>query len=100
MPLGIYCGETLIGEVVLHRFGYRAEAEVGVRLLPAFEGMGYACEAVRAYTDYAFRKLNVERMEAKCYMENTRSRAMLVRAGMREVGRDETYFRFLRTPEM
>lgn len=100
MPLGIYRGETLIGEAVLHRFGYAAQAEIGVRLLPAFEGMGYAAEAVRAYCDYAFSKLDLGRVEAKCYRENARSRAMLARAGMRETGFDETFYYFLRTPEM
>ena len=100
MPLGIYAQDQLVGEAVLHTFGYTAEAEVGVRLLPEFEGLGYAKEAVRAYTDYAFSKLNVERMEAKCYRENARSRVMLQNAGMREVGADETYFYFVRTPVM
>lgn len=100
MPLGIYVEGKLAGEVVLHTFGYTAEAEVGVRLLPEFEGMGYAKEAVCAYTDYAFSKLNVERMEAKCYRENVRSRTMLQSAGMREVGMDEKYFYFVRTPVM
>ncbi len=100
MPLGIYLGETLIGEAVLHRFGYTAEAEVGVRLLAPFEGMGYASEAVRAYSDYAFSKLNIERVEAKCYKANARSRAMLVRAGMRETGADDTFYYFLRNAEM
>ena len=100
MPLGIYLGETLIGEAVLHRFGYTAEAEVGVRLLAPFEGMGYASEAVRAYSDYAFSKLNIGRVEAKCHKENARSRAMLVRAGMRETGADDTFYYFLRNAEM
>ncbi len=100
MSLGIYADGVLAGEAVLHNFGYRAEAEVGVRLLPEFEGMGYASEAVRALCDYAFSSLNIERMEAKCYIENARSRAMLVRAGLRECGKDDTFYRFFRTPEM
>ncbi len=101
MPLGIYSKEgELLGEVVLHRFGYHAEAEIGVRLFEASEGNGYAQEAVRAYTEYAFTKLHVERMEAKCYLENERSRRMLLQAGMREEGKDDTFFRFCRTPEM
>ncbi len=99
MPLGIFLEKTLVGEVVLHNFGYTAECEVGVRLLPDFEGMGYAFEAVKAYSQYAFLQLNIERVEAKCYRENTRSRAMLLRAGMRPCGEDATYFYFCRTAE-
>ncbi len=102
MPLGIYIRETgkLIGEVVLHRFGYRAEAEVGVRLLPEAEGHGYAREAVAAYTEYGFYKLNLERAEAKCFRENDRSARMLLSSGMRETGGDDVYRYFYRTPEM
>ncbi len=102
MPVGIYLKETgeLVGEAVLHRFGYHAEAEVGVRLFEKHEGHGYAAEAVSAYTEYAFTKLNVERMEAKCFRENERSSKMLLASGMRSGGSDDTYFYFYRTPEM
>ena len=100
MALGIYCGKELVGEAVLHRFGYAAEAEIGARLLPKFEGKGYAREAVSALAEYAFLQLGLERVEAKCYKENARSRAMLLGAGMREAGEDDTYYRFLRTPGM
>ena len=100
MPLGVYLSDMVVGEVVLHRFGYDARAEIGVRLLPEFEGMGYAREAVRGYTDYAFSRMNLEVVEAKCYKENTRSRAMLEAAGMRPCGEDGTFYYFYRTPEM
>ena len=100
MSLGIYESGRLIGEAVLHRFGYRGQAEVGVRLLPEYEGRGYAREAVRAATDYAFIAFGVERMEAKCYKENARSASMLEGAGMRRCGEDETYLYFYRTPAM
>lgn len=100
MPLGIYFGGGLVGEVVLHRFGYAAEAEIGVRLLPEAEGRGFAQEAVRAYTEYAFFKLNLERVEAKCFRENTRSRRTLSLSGMRETGSDGVYYYFVRTPSM
>ncbi len=102
MPLGIFLRETgeFVGETVLHRFGYHAEAEVGVRLLEKFEGNGFAREAVSAYTEYAFSKLGIERMEAKCFRENVRSGKMLLSSGMKEDGADDTYFYFYRTAEM
>ena len=101
MPLGIFSKEgELLGEVVLHRFGYHAEAEIGVRLLERFEGCGYAREAVAAYTEYAFSRLGIERMEAKCFRENVRSARMLQAAGMREAGSDDIYHYFYRTAEM
>ena len=102
MPLGIYNKESgaLVGEVVLHRFGYREEAEIGVRLLEEYEGRGYAKEAVTAYAEYGFSKLNLARIEAKCFLENVRSAKMLLAAGMRECGKDDTYRYFYRTAEM
>lgn len=100
MPLGVYEGGKLIGEVVLHKFGYSAQAEIGVRLLPEAEGNGYAQEAVRAYAEYAFLKLGLERVEAKCFKENARSRKMLLSAGMRACGEDGVYYYFYKTPAM
>lgn len=100
MPLGIYAEGRLIGEAVLHNFGYRAEAEIGVRLFADCEGQGYAREAVEALTGYAFARLDLERVEAKCYRENARSRAMLSAAGMRPCGEDGTFYYFVRTPAM
>ena len=102
MPIGIYLRENgeLVGEVVLHRFGYHAEAEIGVRLLQEAEGKGYAREAVMAYTEYAFSKLGLEKVEAKCFLENVRSAKMLLSAGMRECGKDDIYRYFYRTAEM
>ncbi len=101
MPLGVYDAEgALVGEVVLHRFGYSAEAEIGVRLLPEYEGRGYAAEAVRAYAMHGFLKLNLERMEAKCFRENVKSARMLVSAGFHPCGEDDTYLYFYKTPKM
>ena len=100
MPLGIYAGGALVGEVVLHRFGYQAEAEIGVRLLSEYEGNGYAAEAVSAYAAYAFGKLELDRVEAKHFKENARSGASLVRAGMRRAGEDETYSYYYKTAAM
>ncbi len=98
MPLGVYLDGELIGEAVLHRFGYRDDVEVGVRLLPEAEGNGYAREAVRALAEYAFLKLSVERVEAKCFKENLRSRAMLLGAGLKPCGEDAVYYYFSMTP--
>ncbi len=100
MPLGIYAGGALVGEVTLHRFGYQAEAEIGARLLPEYEGNGYAAEAVASYAAYAFEKLELERIEAKHFKENARSGKMLLGAGMRKRGEDERYCYYEKTPAM
>ena len=97
LPLGIYVDGALAGEAVLHRFGYHAEAEVGVRLLPEAEGKGYAAEAVRALCAYAFEKLELERVEAKHFRENARSGRSLLLAGMRRRGEDATFVYYEKT---
>ena len=97
LSLGMFLDDTLIGEVVLHNFSYTGEAEVGARLLPAYQGYGYAQEGVRAMSDYAFSVLAQERVQAKCYKENVRSKKMLEGAGMRQCGEDEIFLYFYRT---
>lgn len=98
LSLGIYLKEELIGEVVLHEFGYQSEVEIGVRLLPEWEGKGYAAEAVDRLTRYAFSHFGMERVLAKCYRENDRSRKLILSLGMKPCGEDETFFYFVKTP--
>ncbi len=100
VPMGIFLGRELIGEVVLHNFGYRNDCEVGVRIFASYEGKSYAREAVLGAINYAFFDLNIETVLAKCYKQNERSRAMLTAAGMRQCGEDDTFYYFHKTAAM
>ena len=100
LPLGIYFEGGLVGEVVLHNFGYRAEAEIGMRVLPEWQGRGFAREALIALMEYGFVKLNLERIEAKCFRENAVSAYTLKAAGMRPCGEDDTFYYFYKTAAM
>lgn len=100
VAMGVYLGNTLIGEVVLHNFGYNYECEVGVRLITRFRGNGYAREAVIAAIDYAFYELNIDKVIAKCFKQNEDSKNCLLSAGMRVCGEDETYYHFYKTAAM
>lgn len=100
MPLGIFFDGTFVGEVVLHNFGYRNDCEIGVRLLPEFEGKGIAKEALLAMMHYAFFTLDVDTVLAKCYKENVRSRRSLLSAGMKECGEDAKFYFFRKTAAM
>lgn len=97
MPLGIYLGKALIGEAVLHSFGYANDCEVGIRVLPEYEGQGYAREAVLALTAYAFFELDAEVINAKCFKANVRSAALFPSVGFRPSGEDDTYYYFIKT---
>ncbi len=97
VSMGIYADGRLLGEAVLHRFGYRENVELGVRLLPEAEGKGYAREAMHAMAEYAFLHLGIERAEAKCFRENARSEKMLRAAGFLPCGEDGTFLYFYKT---
>lgn len=100
LPLGIYFEGKLAGEVVLHNFGYQSEAEIGMRILPEWQGRGFARESLIAMMEYGFMKLSLEKIEAKCYKENTVSAYTLKAAGMRPCGEDDKYYYFYKTPSM
>lgn len=100
MPLGIFYDRRLAGEVVLHNFGYRNDCEIGVRLLPEFEGLGLAKEALLGLMRYAFFELDIDTVLAKCYKENERSKRTLLSAGMKFIGEDETFYYFMKTAAM
>ena len=100
IPLGIYFQGALAGEVVLHNFGFRNDCEIGVRLLPEYEGMGLAKEALLGLMRYAFFELDIETVLAKCYKQNVRSRNTLLSAGMKQTGEDDTFFYFKKTAAM
>jgi hypothetical protein len=100
MPMGIYLGREMIGEVVLHNFGYRNDCEIGMRLLPRYEGFGYAKEAMLALMSYAFYDLNMELITAKCHKINDKSRKTLISTGLRPNGEDDTFFYFYKTAAM
>ena len=55
---------------------------------------GYASEAMRLRTDYAFRQLNLHKLSSSTFVENEPSRRALLKAGYTEAGVErEHYFR-------
>ncbi len=101
IALGIYLGAEsnapLVGESVFHNFTYDNTVELGVRLLPEYEHLGYATEAMRTMADYALCYWGLEKVFAKCYRENAASHAMLTRAGLRPDHEEPAFFWFSRT---
>ena len=97
LDLGLYLGDTLVGECVFHNFTYDNTVELGVRLLPEHEHHGYATEAMRAMADYALCYWGLEKVVAKCYRDNLPSKKMLLASGLRPDHEDDTFFHFSRT---
>ncbi|MGV9768564.1 GNAT family N-acetyltransferase [Microbacterium sp. NPDC003461] len=68
-------------EVVAQARG--VQAEIGWTLDPAFQGRGYATEAVRAAIGLCFGPLSLRRVTANCFATNEPSWRLMERLGMR-----------------
>ncbi len=72
----------LIGSSGLHHIDWSVpRLEIGYWLRTRFSGNGYATEAVRGITAFAFSELHAERLEIWCDAANERSAAVARRAG-------------------
>lgn len=59
------------------------QAELAWTLDPAYEGQGYATEAVREVIRICFSELRIRRIVASCFAENEASWRLMERVGMR-----------------
>jgi RimJ/RimL family protein N-acetyltransferase len=72
----------MIGDCALHVFADRPEdAELGFSLASAYQGHGYAREAVAGLLHYTFGALKISRIEALTDVRNSKSIAVLERLG-------------------
>lgn len=71
------------------------KADLGYELNPEYWGAGHASEAARRMARFAFDELGLHRLWSWCIAENTASRRVLGKLGMRQEGRrrDHEYFR-------
>lgn len=63
--------------------GKNVQAELGWTLDPAFQGRGYATEAVRGAIGICFGPLGLRRVHAGCFADNEASWRVMERLGMR-----------------
>lgn len=85
-----------VGELVLYGFGYRGEAEIGFRFLPEFRGKGYATESCRALIEYARDRLQVKKLKARCFKQNTESERLIEKLGFKRFSEDEQKFYYIK----
>ncbi|GCE21084.1 GNAT family N-acetyltransferase [Dictyobacter kobayashii] len=62
------------------------QAELGYSLARAYQGQGYATEALTGWLNYAFQTFNLHRVIAITDCENSASVALLERLGLRREG--------------
>lgn len=80
----------LVGDVGLSRHdGEPGVIKVGYTVAPAFQGHGFATEAVAAMVGYAFDRLGAEVVRAYASAENVASHRVAEKVGMRLVERIE-----------
>ena len=77
----------MIGDCVFQRLAEDPlQAEIGFTLAIAYQGFGYATEAIECSIDYLFTELGLHRIRANCDPENAASKRLLQRVGMRLEG--------------
>jgi TetR/AcrR family transcriptional regulator len=87
LRFGIELEGQLIGNVCLFAFSAQnRRCEIGYVLGSAHWGRGYATEALRAVLDYAFRELDLNRLEADIDPHNGASARVLERLGFCKEG--------------
>ena len=77
----------VVGEVLLFKFDWTSKrAEVGYALAQSAWGSGYVAEALAPLVDYAFRELEMARLEAVIDPLNTASSRVVERLGFTHEG--------------
>lgn len=83
----VRAGGKLVGAMGLHGIEWAGQsAQIGYWLSPEARGRGIATRAARALVSHAFANLDLHRLEIRCVVENTRSRAVAERLGFRFEG--------------
>ncbi len=77
--------QKLIGLCGLNYFEDTPEVEVGYTLAKAYWGKGFASEVASASLRYGFEVVKLDRIVAVAYPENTASRRVMEKLGMRFV---------------
>ena len=85
--------EALVGAITLDniRRGPAQAGTLGYWIGQPHQRQGYMLEAIAAIAHYAFRELDLSRLEAACLPENAPSRSLLEKAGFKYEGVAQSY---------
>ena len=81
----------IIGTAGLQPLEDTGEIEVGYSIIKKFWGLGIGTEAARGWLEYGFNIMGLERIVAVAVVENTASRRIIEKLGMR-FEKNETHY--------
>ncbi|MCQ4088090.1 GNAT family N-acetyltransferase [Saccharibacillus sp. JS10] len=82
ITVGLWEHHRLAGVIGFHEINWRSfHAQVGYWLGHSFEGRGLMTLALRPLIDHAFMEMELNRIEIRCAVTNTRSRGVPERLG-------------------
>lgn len=87
---------TAIGEIHLSRLApntaHHRHTEIGITILPAYQGRGYGREAIEWALDYAFRRAGLHRVRIRAYGWNVGALRLYEKIGFKVEGREREAF--------
>lgn len=86
--------DKMIGELVLHNFGFDKSLEMGFRFFRESQGKGYAFESAKALTEFIINKLNPSEIKSRCFKQNLPSKNLITKLGLKTVCESETHYFF------
>lgn len=75
--------DQFVGASGLVFYDNTSEIEVGYRFLKEYWNRGYATEASRAWLEYGFKVLNLEKIVSSAHVDNRASTRVMEKIGMR-----------------
>jgi RimJ/RimL family protein N-acetyltransferase len=86
--LGIFLNEnqTMIGDLGIHFLAEGSTVEIGVTVAPAYQGRGFAAEAVLRVVEFLFDTLHKNKVVASVDPGNIKSMKLMKRVGFRLEG--------------
>jgi RimJ/RimL family protein N-acetyltransferase len=91
-------GELAVGDIGFHRPPKDGDVEIGFGMVESARGQGYATEAARALTQWAFAQPGVRRVVARTTADNAGALGVLRRLGFRHDHTREDFQQYVLLP--
>lgn len=90
---GIYKDKKFIGKIQISGviYGVFKSGIIGYSMDREYEGRGYMKEALAKIIEYAFKEMELHRLEASTLIDNKKSQSVLKGCGFKELGVNEKY---------